>query len=95
MRRLDVSAASASGWLSIAAYIVGTPWKIVTWSRPTTSSAFAGSNRGIRVRVQPRRTLVLSPQVRPKTWKSGRQPMMTSSSVISMMSVAERSALRR
>ena len=94
VRRLLVSAWSAFGWLRIAAYIVGTPWKIVTWSRPSTSMALAGSKRGMSVRVQPRWTEVLSPQVRPKTWKRGRQPMMTSSSVISMMSAAERSALR-
>jgi hypothetical protein len=91
---LLVSAWSAFGWLRIAAYIVGTPWKIVTWSRPSTSMALAGSKRGMSVRVEPRSTEVLRPQVRPKTWKRGRQPMMTSSSSIAMMSLADTSALR-
>ena len=94
MRRVLVSAWSAFGWLRIAAYIVGTPWKIVTASRPSTSMALAGSKRGIRVSVEPRSTEVLRPQVRPKTWKSGRQPMITSSSVICMISLADTSALR-
>ena len=40
VRRLDVSVVCADGWPSIAPYIVGTPSKIVTRSRWTTSSAF-------------------------------------------------------
>ena len=37
---------SDRGWLSIAAYIVGTPWKIVTRSFSMTSSAFVGVEAG-------------------------------------------------
>jgi hypothetical protein len=78
-RRLDTSVCSASGACSIAENIVGTPSKIVTLSRSMTDSALAPSNLGIRVRVEPRSTVVFRPQVRPKTWNSGRQPMTTSS----------------
>ena len=83
VRRLDMSASSAPSACSIPAYIVGTPSKTVTWSRATTSSALAASKRGIRVRQEPLSTEAFSPQVRPKTWKSGRQPITTSSSVSS------------
>ena len=62
----------------MAAYMVGTPSKTVTPSRWMMSSALAGSNRGSRVSVPAVATLAFSPQVRPKTWNSGRQPMMTS-----------------
>ena len=61
------------------ANIVGTPSKIVTLSRAMTDSAFAPSKRGISVSVEPRSTVVFRPQVRPKTWNNGRQPMITSS----------------
>ena len=50
---VGVGLPSAFGWWSIAAYIVGTPWKIVTRSRRSTSMALAGSNRGISVSVAP------------------------------------------
>ena len=79
-RSEDMSADSASSTCSIPAYIVGTPSKTVTLSRPTTSSALAASKRGMRVRQAPLATAALSPQVRPKQWNSGRQPMTTSSS---------------
>ena len=46
----DVSVRSACGWLSIAAYIVGTPSKTVTRSRSRISSALPASKRGISVR---------------------------------------------
>jgi len=69
--------------LSIPAYIVGTPSNTVTWSRPITSSAFVASNRGTRVRHAPERTDALSPQVSPKQWNSGRQPITTSFSLSS------------
>ena len=73
----------ASGAFSIPAYIVGTPSKTVTLSRPTTSSAFAASKRGMRVRHAPLSTAALSPTVSPKQWKSGRQPITTSSGLSS------------
>ena len=72
-----VSAAAAAA--SIAPYIVGTPSKTVTLSRAMTSSALAGSKRGIIVSAAPAWKAVFMPQVMPKTWKSGRQPMTTSS----------------
>ncbi len=65
-RRLEVSASSWPGALSIAWYIVGTPSSTVTWSRAMISSAFAGSKRGISVRQAPVATAALSPQVWPK-----------------------------
>ena len=64
-----------------AAYMVGTPRKTVTWSRPMTSMALRGSKRGISVSVEAKRTAALRPQVRPKTWNRGRQPITTSSVV--------------
>jgi len=81
--------------LSSAAYIVGTPWKTVTWSRWITSNAVAGSNRGTRVRQAPLPTAAFSPQVWPKEWNSGRQPMTTSSGPRSNRVVADTAALRR
>ena len=44
-----------------------------------TDSALPPSKRGISVRQEPRSTAAFSPQVSPKTWNSGRQPMITSS----------------
>ena len=61
-----VVACASVGWCSIAAYIVGTPSKIVTLSRSMTSSALPASNRGIRVRQAPASTAALSAQVSPK-----------------------------
>ena len=49
-RRQETSKRSRSGWLSRAWYIVGTPSKIVTWSRWMISSALPASKRGIMVR---------------------------------------------
>ena len=72
-------AGSASGRCSIAAYMVGTPSKIVTASRWMISSALAPSNLGSSVSVPAAATVAFSPQVRPKTWNSGRQPITTSS----------------
>ena len=43
------------------------------------SSTWTGSNLGSRVRVPPAATVAFSPQVRPNTWNSGRQPIVTSS----------------
>ena len=40
-----------------------------------------GSNRGSSVSVAPLAIAVLSPQVSPKTWNSGRPPKITSSGV--------------
>ena len=79
VRRLETSKDSASSTCSMPAYIVGTPSKTVTLSRPITSSAFSASKRGIRVRQAPAVTAAFSPQVRPKQWNSGRQPITTSS----------------
>ena len=53
VRSEEVSVSETAGWWSIAPYIVGTPSKIVTWSRAMTSSALPGSKRGMRVSVAP------------------------------------------
>ena len=90
-----VLAVSAAGWWSMAAYMVGTPSKIVTLSLSMIPSALAGSNLGSSVSVPPAVTVALSPQVRPKTWNSGRQPMMTSSGELcSSVSAVRRAFLR-
>ena len=62
----DVSAAPASSWWSIAAYIVGTPSNTVTASRWRMASALPASKRGMRVRVPPTETVALSAHVCPK-----------------------------
>ena len=80
-RRQETSNRSRSGWLSRAWYIVGTPSKIVTWSRWMISSALPASKRGIMVRQAPTFIAALSPQVWPKEWNSGRAPSRTSRSV--------------
>ena len=74
--------------MSIAWYIVGTPWKTVTLSRSMISSALAGSKRGIIDRHAPTATAAFRPQVWPKVWNSGSAPSSTSSSV----TCAERAA---
>ena len=56
----DESVGAAPGWCIMAAYIVGTPSKMVTLSRAIIGSASAGSNRGSRVRQAPVRTAVFS-----------------------------------
>ena len=89
----DMSYDDASGAFSIPAYIVGTPSKTVTLSRPTTSSAFVASKRGTRVRQAPLSTAALSPTVSPKQWKRGRQPITTSSGSSSTMVSALTAAL--
>ena len=94
MRSDEASMPSELGWLRIAAYIVGTPCMIVTCSFSMTSIAAAGSKRGMRASEAPAMVAALRPTTRPKTWNSGRQPMMTSSGVICWMTSAERSALR-
>ena len=86
-RSEEASMPSDCGWLRIAAYIVGTPCMIVTRSFSMTSIAAAGSKRGMRARLAPAIVAALRPTTRPKTWKSGRQPMTTSSGVISWMTV--------
>ena len=78
-RSADRSYSPRSGAASSATYIVGTPSKMVTRSRAITCSAFSGVNRDTRVRQAPTRTAVLSPQVCPNEWNSGRPPKITSS----------------
>ena len=78
----------------MAAYIGGTPSKMVTWSRPMISRALPASNLGSRVSVPPPAIVAFSPQVRPKTWNSGRQPMVTSPGPAFSMVAAASSALR-
>ncbi len=78
----------------MAAYMVGTPSKIVTWSRWMISSALAGSNLGSSVSVPPTATVAFSPQVKPNTWNSGRQPITTSPELLFSSVRAVRSALR-
>ena len=73
-----------AGTLSIAWYIVGTPSRIVTWSRAMISSAFTGSKRGISVRHAPWAMEALSPHVCPNEWNSGSAPRTTSSSETSI-----------
>ena len=92
-RNVEVSATSVPA-CNIATYMVGTPSKTVTPSRSITFSAVAGSNRGISVRHAPDTTAALSPQVCPKLWNSGRQPITTSSGPISISVVVDTVALR-
>ena len=73
---------------------VGTPSKIVTESRSMISSALPGSNLGSSVSVPPAVTVAFSPQVRPKTWNSGRQPIITSSGLLFSRVSAVSRALR-
>ena len=81
---------------SIPEYIVGTPSKMVTWSRPIRSSAAAPSKRGSSVRHAPDSTDAFSPHVCPKTWNSGSPPITTSSGVASSRVRAEvRAFVRR
>jgi hypothetical protein len=94
VRRLEASMPSELGWLRMAAYIVGTPCMIVTRSFSMTSMAAAGSNRGMSARDAPATVAALRPTTSPNTWKSGRQPITTSSGVISWITWAERVALR-
>ncbi len=69
--KLETSWASRSGWLSNAEYIVGTPPKVVTWSRSMISSTFPGSKRGTSV-IRPRAlTVVFMIEFIPNTWNSG------------------------
>ena len=42
------------------------------------SRALPGSNLGSRVSVPPTDTVPFRPQVSPKTWNNGRQPIITS-----------------
>ncbi len=79
----DTSYWSRSATCSIPEYMVGTPSNTVTWSRPIICSAVAPSKRGRSVRHEPDSTDAFSPQVSPNTWNSGRQPITTSSGVIS------------
>jgi hypothetical protein len=58
------------------------------------SSAFPASNLGSSVRLPPLAIVAFRPQVRPKTWKSGRQPMTTSPGLACSMVAAVSSALR-
>ena len=78
-RSVEVSAVSAESAWSIALYIVGTPWKIVTRSRAMISSAFSGSKRGSIVTVAPLSTLEFIVHVCPNEWNSGSAPRRTSS----------------
>src|SRR4030095_13141073 len=88
------SASPGPGWLSRPTYIVGTPSKTVTRSRWITSSALPGSKRASSVRLAPAPTAALSPQVWPKEWNSGRQPITTSPGSRRSRVVAVTAALR-
>ena len=76
-------------------YIVGTPRKIVTRSRATTSSACCGSNFGSSVRQEPPATEAFSAQVWPKEWNSGSPPNSTSSAVLRNSVSTQASVLER
>src|SRR5919106_800572 len=78
VRRQDASTESALSACSIALYMVGTPWKIVTWSRSMISSAVSGSKRGSIVTRAPVRTAQFIVQVWPKEWNSGSAPRRVS-----------------
>ena len=58
------------------------------------SRALPGSNLGSSVSVLPAVIVAFSPQVRPNTWNSGRQPMTTSPVPLFSRVVAVSSALR-
>ena len=75
--------------------MVGTPSNTVTRSRSITCSAAAGLNLGISVRQAPDTTAAFSPQVCPKLWNSGRQPITTSSGPRSSSVVAVTEAFFR
>ena len=78
----EVSKSSRLSECSIALYIVGTPWKIVTLSRSMISSALSGSKRGIWVIMAPTAKQAFMLQVWPKEWNSGSAPSAMSSSVV-------------
>src|SRR5919112_2195347 len=82
-RSEDQSALSHDSEWSMALYIVGTPWKIVTLSRSMISSALSGSKRGNIVTAAPTLTALFIVQVWPKEWNSGSAPRSTSCSPIS------------
>ena len=73
-----VSSPARSGWCSSAAYMVGTPSKTVTRWSWMMARAWPGSNRASSASAAPACTAAFSPQVSPKQWNSGRQPMTTS-----------------
>ncbi len=89
-----MSGLGSAWWCSMALYMVGTPSKIVTLSRSMICSALPASNLGSRVRVPPPTTEAFSPQVSPKTWNSGRQPITTSSAELCSRVCAVSVALR-
>jgi hypothetical protein len=60
-------------------YIVGTPWKMVTFSRTIRSIAASPVNRASSTSVPPSRKVPFMPTVWPNVWNSGRQPSTTSS----------------
>ena len=67
-------------------YMVGTPWKTVTFSRTISSIAASPVNRASSTSVPPRRNVPFMPTVCPNVWNSGRQPSTTSSGVTSLAS---------
>jgi hypothetical protein len=90
-----VSYWSRSGWLSMAWYIVGTPWNTVTLSRWMISSALAGSKRGTIDSSPPTAIVAFRPQVWPKEWNSGSAPRTTSSAVVWARSIMPWALARR
>ena len=66
-RRDVVSAVAWDRWWSIAAYMVGTPAKMLTVSRLMISRAFPASNLGSRVRQPPVAIMAFRQPVSPKT----------------------------
>ena len=76
---------SSGSWSALAAassspmYIVGTPWKTVTFSRTIRSIAASPVNRASSTSVPPSRNVPFMPTVWPNVWNSGRQPITTSS----------------
>ncbi len=68
--------------------MVGTPWKVFTFSSAISSMARAASKRGSRTSVAPARQVELSDTVWPKAWKSGSAPRAMSSARMSLASKA-------
>ena len=77
MQTASVDVSTSARWLSIAAYIVGTPSNTVTRSRAMISSARPASKRGRRVNRPPTAIVAFSAHVWPKAWKSGSAPSAT------------------
>ena len=73
----EVSSCSRSGWLSIAAYIVGTPSKTVDLVALDDLQRLAGIEARDQRQAAAAEIVAFSPQVWPKEWNSGSAPSIT------------------